>query len=174
MFEITFDTTPTLDQLKQWVTGIEKEVLNDLTEFWHAAAQPLITEEIARIFVTQGYGTWAALSPRYALYKSRRYPGKTILRRENVYFRAATQKKPGHLFETRPDQMIWGVDLGYFASQFGFPYPIAHERGAEKINLPQRQVFELLGDNDQLNSKLAGSLQHYLEKKIKQETKKYF
>lgn len=172
MFEITFSVTPTLKQLKQFVIGVEQEVLKDLTEFWHKGAQPLIAEEIARIFVTQGYGTWAPLSPKYALYKSRHYPGRTILRRKDVYFRAATRKESGNLFEVKPDQMIWGVDLGYFANQFGFPYPIVHERGGK--NMPQRQVFEMLGNNEKLDNRLVLSLQHYLDKKIRQETKRYF
>lgn len=174
MFEIEFGVTPSLDKVKDWITGIEKEVLKDLTGFWHKSAQPLIAEEIARIFVTQGKGTWPPLSPQYALRKSKKYPGRTILRREDVYFRAATQKKPGHIFETRPDQMIWGVDLGYFANRFGFPYPIAHERGGKGNRPPQRQVFGLLENNTELGNRLVVAFQHYLKKQIEFETKKYF
>lgn len=35
-------------------------------------------------------GRWAPLSPRYAAYKARRYPGKTILRRTDALYESLT------------------------------------------------------------------------------------
>jgi len=92
VYEISMDIHPTLEQLKDFVLTIETNVLNNLKPFWDGVASKLVAEEIARCFVTQGYGTWSPLSPKYAMLKSRIYPGKTILRRKDVYFRAVTRR----------------------------------------------------------------------------------
>lgn len=172
MYDLTFDLTPSLGNLQRFITAVEKDVLDDLTEFWRVGAQPVVIQEIARIFATEGYGTWPPLSPAYARWKARRYPGKTILRRKDRYMQAATRKRYGNIFEVHRDFMIWGVDLGWFAAQFGFPYPVAHERGG--ASLPARPVFELLENNSKFNALLVVALQAYLKRKIQSEAKRYF
>jgi len=174
MYDLTFDVTPSLDDLQRFITGVEKNVLDDLREFWKEGAQPVVAQEIAKIFATEGYGRWPPLSPAYARQKAKRYPGKTILRRQDRYMQAATRKMYGNIFEVHRDFMIWGVDLGWFAAQFGFPYPVVHERGSTKSRLPARPVFELLENNSKLNALLVISLEKYLKKKIQSEAKRYF
>lgn len=176
MFDVEFDITPTLAQLQKWITVVEKDVLDDLREFWDGWASPVIIEEIARIFVTEGYGSWPSLSPKYAAYKGKHYPGKTILRRTDAYFKAATRKKEaGNVFISKEDEMTWGIDLGYFASAFGFPYPAVHEdENRGKSTSPRRPVFALAGESVKLQNLLVVALQDYLNKKIESEVTKYF
>ena len=172
MFEIKMSLNPTTRELKQWVEGMEKHVLEDLTPFWDSMAQPLVVEEIARIFATQGHGSWAPLSDKYHLYKSRVFPGKTILRRKDTYFRASTRKGAGNVYERDKDRMEWGVDLDWFASAFGYPYPVAHEEGRGAN--PKRPVYELAANSRALNNNLVLGLRQYLHKSIAKEAKKVF
>lgn len=171
--EISFSQTPTTDELKDYVTTIEKVILKDLREFWKGWALPLVTEEIARIFATEGYGKWAQLSPVYAAQKAKSHPGKTILRREDNYFRAATQpNEPGNVSTFEKDYMEWGIDLGYFTSTYGFPYPVVHETGG--VNMPRRSVFGLAEESDALQNNLVKGFADYLDKRIQKESAKVF
>ena len=176
MFDAKIDATPGFEQLKRWITSLEGKVLEDLTDFWDKGASPAVIEEIARIFATEGYGGWPPLSAQYAAAKQRHYPGRTILRREDNYFRAATRKgEPGNVFVSEPDEMVWGIDLNYFRSAFGFPYPVVHEhRERGKSTSPRRPVFEMAAESKALQNRLVGALQDYLKKTIMRETKKHF
>ncbi len=174
MFEFEIQIHPTLEQIRAWVEGLEREVLNDLTEFWEKWATPAVIEEIARIFATEGYGAWPPLSPKYQRWKARHYPGKRILRREDEYFRAATKRKgAGNLFRAEKDEMTFGVDLGYFATKFGFPYPAALEKSST-AGMPARPVFETAEQSQVLKNNLVAALKNYLNKQIAKETKRYF
>ena len=172
MIKINMSVTPTTQELKNWVQSWEKEIMGDLTPFWNKVAQPLVTEEIARIFATQGYGTWAPLSDKYAYYKSRMFPGRTILRRRDTYFRASTRKGEGNVFERDKDHMEWGVDPAWFGAAFGFPYPAIHETGGSKM--PARPVYDLAANSQQLNNNLILGLRNYIGKRIDEEARKYF
>lgn len=173
MFSIHVDMTPTTRQLKRFIRGVEKEAVRDLRPFWEGWATPVVIEEIGRIFATEGYGTWPPLSDRYAAYKRRFFPGKSILRRQDLYFRAATQKGvEGNLQSITPTDMVWGVDLGYFARRFGFPYPAVHEVGHG--NIPKRAVFETAEQSAILERNLVAALKDYLKKVVERETKRHF
>lgn len=171
--EISFSQTPTTDELKNYITTIEKVILKDLREFWKDWALPLVTEEIARIFATEGYGTWQRLEPAYAARKAKRYPRKTILRREDNYFKAATRpNEPGNVSKFEKDWMEWGIDLGYFTSTYGFPYPVVHETGG--VNMPRRPVFEMAEESDALQNNLVKGFADYLDKRIRKESERVF
>lgn len=175
MFEISMSFDPSTDQLKNWVKGIEKVALEDLRPFWEKWATPVIIEEMARIFATNGYGKWPPLSPKYAQYKARRWPGKTILRRDDNYWRAATKKRDaGNVHIYKKDSMSWGIDLGYFASKFGFPYPVVHEFGSKDGTIPERAVFKTAEESALLQVNLVFALNDYMRKVMRKETKKYF
>lgn len=65
----------------------------DLTEPFGAIADSFVKAE-QRQFSTQGaYGgaPWAPLSPKYAAWKARHFPGKPILRRTDELFTSLTQ-----------------------------------------------------------------------------------
>ena len=170
---IEIDMKPTLNQLKQAIVGVEKNVLQNLQPFWEDYATPAVIEEIARIFVTEGYGTWAPLSPKYAVWKAKHYPGKSILRLTDAYFKASTQKgEGGNIAHYTKDYMEWGADLGYFESLVGFPYPIVHEKGGSKH--PQRAVYELAEQSETLQNALVDALGKWLDKRVREELVKTF
>ena len=174
MFEFSIGMTPTLEELKAFILGVEKEAIKDLRPFWVNRATPVIKEEMARIFATEGYGTWPPLSNRYKEYKRRFFPGKRILRKTDVYFRATTRKGAGNIHIYNADGMVWGVDLGYFANRFGFPYPAAHEKGTKDGRIPARPVFSTAEQSQVLQNNLAASMIKYLDEVVKRETKKHF
>jgi len=167
-----FKMTPTVRQLKRFILQIEHEVLGNLTEYWKDEARIVLIGEIARMFATEGYGSWARLKPPYARQKAKTHPGKTILRREDNYFQAATDENaPGNFHNYRPDFMEWGINLDYFTRAFGFPYPIVHERGG--ANHPARPVFELL-DETNIGNELVFALGKHIQKRAEQEAKRIF
>ena len=173
MFDIEIEQTPTTEQLLSWIDTVEQEVLGDLREFWRDAATAVLVEEITRIFASNGYGQWQPLSPAYAARKARTHPAKTILRREDNYFRSAVDRRQsGNIAEYRPDEMEFGVDLAWFQSRFGYPYPLAHEQG--RGNLPARPVWELLAENPDVQNKLVAALSAFVQKRIEDEAKRVF
>ncbi len=174
MLEIRMEMNPTLEQIKRWIDGLEREVLNDLTEFWDDYATPALIEEIARIFATEGYGTWPPLSPQYERWKSKYYPGLRMLRRKGEYYRAATKRgDAGNVYERDKDSMTFGVDLGHFANAFSFPYPAALEKGS-KTGMPARPVFGTAEQSQVLANNLVAALKKYLDKTIMKETMRHF
>lgn len=175
MLEIEMDLNPTIEQLKRWIKGIENEVIKDLRPFWDSTAQPIVAEEIARVFASEGYGRWPPLSPNYAKYKGRLFPGKRMLRRQDTYYKSATRRgEEGNLYVSKPDEMVWGISLNWFSSQFGFPYPVVHEHGRKDGTVPQRQVFGLALESNVLQNNLVAGLKKYLEKTVAKETRKHF
>lgn len=181
MIEIKFDINPPLERLEYAIHVIEKEVLNDLTEFWNKWARPVVIQEIADIFVTEGRGTWASLSPAYKKWKERAYPGRTILRLKNLYFHAATIKgRKGNIFEADKDKMVWGVDLDVFEAVTGAPYPIFLEKGAMRMGkkgyviLPARPVFYLAEISQILQNNLVVAMKDYLNKMVTKTLKQHF
>lgn len=86
-----------------------------------------------------GSGGWAALSPRYAAWKSRRYPGRKILERTGKLKKSLTDKNAeGHVFVSSRTAMSIGTAV---RSRSGFPYPVAHQKGGR--HLPKRPPIEL-------------------------------
>lgn len=70
---------------------------------------------------------WAALSPRYARAKARKYPGQGILRREN------------RLYESIVAQVDDATLLvGTNVTSKGFPYSASMQLGAPSRNVPPR------------------------------------
>lgn len=104
-------------------------------------ARPLWDElaaKFARIEVRQfnsegayGSGGWPALSPRYAAWKARHYPGRPILERTGELRRSLTQR-PFGIEELTPASMTIGS---------GIDYGRYHQKGGG--NLPQRRPVEL-------------------------------
>lgn len=170
MYQLDITGTPSLELLKLAVERVEKNVLEDLKPFWDDVATKIVAKEIARIFATEGYGTWPALSPTYALWKNRVYPGRTILRLKNNYFRAATKKGDGgNIFVSDKDSMTWGVNLGYFRTEFGYPYPVVHESGSAAMNLPARPVFGLAETSGELMTDLENGFMRWIDAGVRRE-----
>lgn len=175
MLSLKIEINPPLERLKLAIELAEREVLDDLRGFYDKFASRLVAEEIARVFVTQGYGTWQPLSERYKLWKSKAYPGRTILRLRNRYFRASTMRgATGNLYWRDKRNMQWGVDLTAYRLAYEFPYPIIHERGSEKNKLPKRPVYALAERSPLLHNKLRESFQKWIQKEVDRRFKQVF
>lgn len=117
-------------QIDRTLDGIEAAAA-DMRPAWEVLRDRFLTLE-RRQFATQGgySGGWAPLSPRYAAWKAKHYPGKTILRRTDDLFRSLTEGPEIVILE--PGYMVLGS-----AVEYG-PY---HQEGAGR--LPRRRPVEL-------------------------------
>ena len=111
--------------------------LRHLRPFFESDIVPILQAEVRDVFLTEGQGTWPALSPAYAAEKAVRYPGKGILRASDAYFHAATGSGAGALEVVSDQRVRVGVRTGAF---FG-GYPAVHEEGSDRV--PARPVFAL-------------------------------
>jgi hypothetical protein len=152
-----FEIRPSFTQFDAWLRHVQRQ---DLSDYWTRFAQPRVAAEIRQTFDSEGHGKWRPLSPEYARWKARRYPGKTLLRREDNYYNAATQRDhPGNLHRATPTEMEWGVDPGFFMTIAGFPYPLAHE--------DDRSVFALTASQPSLEKGLIDDLNAHLGERLK-------
>lgn len=102
---------------------------DDMRPAWALLRERFVAYE-AETFSSEGHGSWSPLSPAYAAWKGRHYPGKTIMRREDDLFHSLTDNLDIEIME--PDYAI-----------FGTADPVAefHQRGMG--NLPRRKVIDL-------------------------------
>lgn len=118
--------------IRTFVGGID-DALTNLRGFWVDYVAPYTYNEIDEIFETEGHGQWEALNPLYAARKAITHPGQTILRRDDVYYRAATSgTHADSVAEIDPLSLVLGVDT---------PYAQYHEEGR---GVPERQVYGLI------------------------------
>ncbi len=107
-------------------------ILDNSPAFDHMA-DVLFTSETKQ-FQTEGKfasGGWAPLSPRYARWKAKHYPGRGILERTRRLKRSLT-RRPFGIERIRANEMEIGTDV---------PYATYHQHGG--TNLPQRRPLEL-------------------------------
>jgi phage gpG-like protein len=106
--------------------------VGDAQPVWNALADRFVNVE-RRQFATEGaYGSggWQALSPRYAAWKARHYPGKPILQREGDLIDSLTRRPLG----------IEVIEPAFMVLGSGVPYLKYHQLGD---GLPQRRAVEL-------------------------------
>lgn len=82
-------------------------------------------------------GKWKPLSPGYAAWKARHYPGKTILRLSDKMRDALTGEGEGAIEEITEGSLTLGADV---RSKGGYPYPLAHQEGRGRN--PQRKIID--------------------------------
>jgi hypothetical protein len=85
-----------------------------------------------------GSGGWAPLSPTYAAWKQRHYPGKLTLAREGALEESLT-RRPFGIDVVERQFAIFGSDV---RSESGFPYGRAHQKGIPG-RLPRRRPIDL-------------------------------
>lgn len=107
----------------------------DASPAWEAMAERFVAVE-RRHFRAEGgdkgtTGTWAPLSPKYAAWKARHYPGKPILRRTDELLRSLTVR-PLDVEVILPDRMVIGslVEYGRY-----------HQAGTDRM--PRRRPVDL-------------------------------
>lgn len=109
------------------------EAVEDARPAWEVLAERFARLE-RRQFATEGRaasGGWPALSPDYAAWKARHYPGKPILEREGD-LKASLTSRPFGVEVLEPAFMVVGSDVEYGRY---------HQHGGG--NLPQRRPVEL-------------------------------
>lgn len=117
-------------QVERTLEGIADRA-EDMRPAWEVLRGRFLRVE-QRQFASQGRysGGWAPLSPRYAAWKARHYPGKTILRRTDQLWRSLTQGPEIAILEPRFMMLGSAVRYGAF-----------HQAGGG--NLPRRRPVEL-------------------------------
>lgn len=117
--------------------------LNDVTAFWTEVFAPTYFAAIQDLFNTSGTprgeggkfsgAPWAALTPIYAQWKYKVYPGAPILTAtgtlRNSLAWGGAGLGPGGIFEATPHYVRFGTSV---------PYAAAHQYGSPKRNLPAR------------------------------------
>lgn len=107
-----------------------KERLADLQAPLEAIAQDFYEEERSWLN-SEGGGTWAPLSPRYAAYKLKKYGPLPILQRSKALYKTFTGE--GRPYKINNARLT--IDAGKV------PYWHVHDQGAPRRNLPKRQVI---------------------------------
>ena len=152
--QVQIKATPQLDT---FIRNIERLSENLTDGFDWESLAPMVAEAAADVFASQGRGGWAQLSPAYARWKERNFPGKGILELTGAYLRAATQVgAPHNLVEVGPDHLTYGVE--------GLDYPVFHESGTDR--LPARPVFDLLAEDEDLSSNVKEALSEHINQKL--------
>lgn len=109
------------------------EQLRDLRDIWPSyvtALRQIMREQYAG----QGVGVtgqWAALSPRYAEWKAKKYPGKPILQATGRTVASLTGNTKDSIATATPDELLFGT------KRRG---QIWHQRGGKQM--PQRKIFD--------------------------------
>lgn len=105
----------------------------DLRPVW-ATVRGLMYEQTRRVFDAQGLPTrWPALSPRYAAWKARRFPGRGILVLTGDLVDSLTTEGSRGIFAVTPKGFTYGSTLPYFP---------AHQQGTR--NMPRRRALVML------------------------------
>ena len=107
--------------------------LDDATPLWDRLADRFAVAEGRQFASEGGYGSggWTPLSPVYAAWKARSYPGKRILQRTGALFDSLTRRPFGIEVLTAKAMTVGsGIDYGKY-----------HQAGGG--SLPQRRPVEL-------------------------------
>lgn len=119
-------------QVDRTLVGLTRNV-SDARPAWLVLARRFTTNNV-RQFASEGAyasGGWAPLSPRYAAWKARHYPGRKILARTGRLRRSLT-RRPFGVERISADSMVLGTDV---------PYAVYHQRGTRFM--PRRRPVEL-------------------------------
>lgn len=109
------------------------DAVSDAAPVWEVLANRFAALE-RRQFASEGAyasGGWTPLSPRYAAWKARRYPGKPILERTGELKRSLTERPFG----------VEVIEAGFMVVGSGTDYGRYHQAGGG--TLPQRRPVEL-------------------------------
>lgn len=112
------------------------EELHDFGKHVFPELVPVFEEGVARQFEARGGGStggWAALSPKYASWKERYYPGLPLLERTHALRDALTQSNAVGAYR------VYNSDKFDFGTE-GVEYASYHQTGTSRM--PTRPVFD--------------------------------
>jgi phage gpG-like protein len=100
------------EQIARTLEGIEDRA-EDASEAWEAIADRFVVAQRRQFASEGGYGSggWSPLSPRYAAWKARHYPGKGILERTDELRRSLTEGPEVRIIQ--PHDAWIGSTVGY-------------------------------------------------------------
>lgn len=108
----------------------------------------LLRDQLKERFDAEGHG-WQKLSTRYAAWKEKKYPGKTILRRtDRMYSSLVRKNAPGNVSQVRAMDAAFGTTV---------PYARHHQTGTGQM--PAREIFRL---REQDKRQITKTLHTYL------------
>jgi len=133
---ISFDVSGS-NAVLQGLGQLEK-ALQDLRPFWRDVFAPKYFAVVQDLFATGGRprapggqwsgGAWTSLSPKYAVWKAKNFPGKPILVRTGALKDSVTWSGnglgPGGVFQPEPQFVIVGSAI---------PYAPAHQKGTKHM-----------------------------------------
>jgi phage gpG-like protein len=114
--------------------GSAKKRIDDWRPFW-ATIRNFLTGVMQEQFKSEGGRAqkWEPLSVRYAAWKQKNYPGKTILRlTDRLYTSLTNISSPDMVFDTQPQSMLFGTRV---------PYASKHQLGEGRLK--QRRFLSL-------------------------------
>lgn len=127
-------------------------ISDDWTPAW-----PDVRDEIWQIekerFDSGGKGEWAPLSPGYAAWKEKNYPGQPLLVREDILRSSLTGDDYFSVVEMEPMGLTVGTNV---------PYAAAHQYGGGR--LPARPVMDL---DDSDVGRVAQIMRQYLDRAVR-------
>lgn len=117
-------------QVDRTLAGIEARA-QEVTPAWEQVAESFLRAERRQFSSEGGYGSggWPALSPAYAAWKQRHYPGRKILERTGALKASLTDG---------PDVRVIGPQRMWIGS--GVDYGLFHQRAD---GVPRRRPIEL-------------------------------
>lgn len=113
-----------------------QQALGNLAPAWRGPVHDIFTRFITIHFTSQGQYSgeaWKPLSPSYAAWKEKHYPGMGILRRQDRLFKSLTEPGREHILRVYPDSVEYGTRVPYSV------YHQAKDRG--KATFPRRLVI---------------------------------
>jgi len=134
LVKIRFEVANEVQLSRAFETGIESFL--DLSQPFNTMADEFF-QSMAGVFSAEGAfedrPRWQDLSPAYAIWKARHYPGRKILERTGR-LRSSLVNKGGidNVFEVTPDSLTVGTTV---------PYAMYHQTGT--LRMPRRKIIEL-------------------------------
>lgn len=115
-------------EVQNAITQLSKKIA-DLRWLWPDIAGEFYKRE-QHLFDAQGEGAWEPLSPNYAAWKSKYYPGQPLLVLRNDLRSSLVARLSAYaIYEPEPQALTLGSSV---------PYAMAHQYGYKPRNLPAR------------------------------------
>jgi len=138
-FEVAGET-----QIRRRTDGLMERV-EDFSPAFERIAEHF-RAHLVQVFESEGgatrRGRWADLSPGYARWKAKHYPGRSVLIREDKLRKAMTQEgAPGNVEEIGPTTLVMG---GFRRTANGrWDVATTHQKGRRDGSLPARPIIDL-------------------------------
>ncbi|HID08258.1 MAG TPA: hypothetical protein EYP10_14050 [Armatimonadetes bacterium] len=122
--------------------GGYRDRAKDLSPVWRMIARDMMDLE-RKVFASRGAilgASWAPLSPRYAKWKARHYPGRPIMVRSGRLFASLTREgSPDMILIIKPDALVFGSARRVGRARKWFLAPI--HQYPETARVPKRLLM---------------------------------